>query len=68
MNNHHTDAHTADTSKKTLSDRGASMVEYALLLALIAMIAVGAVGAFGGGLSGEFSDIGSTVESNLDSR
>jgi pilus assembly protein Flp/PilA len=50
------------------SDRGASMVEYALLLALIAMIAVGAVGAFGGGLTGEFSDIQSTVELNLQGR
>ena len=50
------------------SDRGASMVEYALLLALIAMIAVGAVGAFGGGLKGEFSEIQSTVEVNLEGR
>lgn len=50
------------------SERGASMVEYALLLALIAIAVIGAVGAFGGGLGQEFSDIGSTVEDNLDNR
>ena len=48
------------------SERGASMVEYALLLALLAVVAIGAVGAFGGGLNSEFSDIGSTVISAVE--
>ena len=49
-------------------ERGASMVEYALLLALIALAAIVAVTAFGGGLGTEFSGIGSTVNQNLDAR
>ncbi len=52
----------------TDDERGASMVEYALLLALIAMAAITAVSAFGGGLGGEFSDIGSSVDSALSGR
>ena len=47
-------------------ERGAAMVEYALLLALIAAVAIGAVGAFGGGLGNEFSNIGSTVTSAIE--
>ena len=47
-------------------DRGAAMVEYALLLALIAAVAIGAIGAFGGGLGTEFSDIGSTITSAIE--
>lgn len=60
---------TATSSDRAvLSDRGASMVEYALLLALLAVVAVVAVTAFGDGLGSEFSDIGSSVQSNLDAR
>lgn len=44
------------------SERGASMVEYGLLLALIAVIAVIAVQAFGSGVSDKFSDISSSVD------
>ncbi len=47
------------------SERGASMVEYALLLALLAMAAVAALTAFGGGLGQEFSDINSTIDVNI---
>ena len=43
-------------------ERGASMVEYGLLLALIAVIAVVAVQAFGTGVSDKFSDISSSVD------
>ena len=52
-------------SCKTAADRGASMVEYALLLALIAIAVIGAVAAFGGGLGGEFSNINSTIDVNI---
>ena len=38
-------------------DRGASLVEYALLIALIALVAVVAVRFFGGELSTAYSDI-----------
>jgi pilus assembly protein Flp/PilA len=40
---------------------GASMVEYALLVALIALVAVSAVTLFGESLSGEFSQIADSV-------
>ena len=43
-------------------ERGASMVEYALLIALIAMVAIVAVTLFGSALSGEFSDIADSVQ------
>ena len=42
-------------------ERGASMVEYGLLLALIAIIALVAVQAFGVGVSTQFSSINSAV-------
>jgi pilus assembly protein Flp/PilA len=42
-------------------ERGASMVEYGLLLALIAIIALVAVQAFGSGVSSQFSSITSSV-------
>ena len=41
--------------------RGASMVEYAFLVALIAMIALISVEAFGSGVSSKFSSINSSV-------
>ena len=40
---------------------GATMVEYALLVALIAVIAIGAVGYLGSQVSGKFSEIGSAI-------
>jgi Flp pilus assembly pilin Flp len=42
-------------------ERGASMVEYGLLLVLIAVVALVSVKAFGGGVSSQFSSIGSAV-------
>ena len=42
-------------------ERGASMVEYGLLLGLIAIIAMVAVKAFGSGVSSHFSSITSAV-------
>jgi pilus assembly protein Flp/PilA len=41
----------------TDSERGASMVEYGLLLALIAVIAIVAVKALGTGVSTKFNDV-----------
>lgn len=40
---------------------GASMVEYALLIALIAVVAVAAVALFGSALSDEFDQIASSI-------
>jgi len=42
-------------------ESGASLVEYALLVALIAIVAVVAVAAFGGALSTEYSDIADSL-------
>ena len=48
-------------SRLGTDERGASMVEYGLLLALIAIIALVAVQAFGTGVSAKFSSINSAV-------
>lgn len=42
-------------------EKGASMVEYALLVALIAIIAIVAVTATGDAVSGEFQEIADTL-------
>ena len=42
-------------------ERGASLVEYALLVGLIAMVCFAAVVYFGGSLSGRYSNITSSV-------
>ena len=43
------------------TERGASMVEYALLVGLIAVVAVVAIAALGGSISGLFSNANSCV-------
>jgi pilus assembly protein Flp/PilA len=43
------------------SERGASLVEYALLVALIAVVCIGAVSFLGGEASDSFNDIGSSI-------
>lgn len=43
------------------SERGASIVEYALLVTLIAVVAIVAVITFGTSLSGEYSDIAQSI-------
>ena len=48
-------------SKFSSDERGASMVEYGLLLALIAVIAIVAVKALGGSVSTKFSEVTSAV-------
>ncbi len=42
---------------RTENDRGASLVEYALLLALIAVVCILAISALGGKASSNFSSI-----------
>jgi len=48
----------------TDSERGASMVEYGLLLALIAVIAIVAVKALGTGVSSKFNDVKNSLSAN----
>ena len=43
------------------SDRGASMVEYALLVALIAVVCIGAIKVLGTSASTSFSKTGSAI-------
>lgn len=49
-------AHVAKT------DRGASLVEYALLVALIAVVAIVAITFLGSAASEKFSNVGSSLE------
>ena len=46
---------------KTNTERGASLVEYALLLALIAVVCIVAVTALGNKASGNFSSVDSSI-------
>lgn len=48
-------------AKFTHDERGASMVEYGLLLALIAVIAIVAVRALGTSVSNKFSSVDSSL-------
>jgi len=48
-------------AKFSSDERGASMVEYGLLLALIAVIAIVAVRALGSSVSTKFSEVTSTI-------
>ena len=47
--------------ERARTERGASMVEYALLVGLIAVVAVVAIAALGGSISGLFSNANSCV-------
>lgn len=42
-------------------ERGASMVEYALLVGLVTVVAVGAIKAFGGKVSTQFSKVNTQI-------
>ena len=53
---------TAWLQTKTDSERGASLVEYALLVALIAVVCILAVTFLGDSASQKFSSVGSAVE------
>lgn len=43
------------------SERGASLVEYALLVALIAVVCIGAVGFLGTQASDQLNNVGSSI-------
>ena len=43
------------------TERGASLVEYALLVALIAVVCIAAVTLLGGNASSKFGDVGSSI-------
>ena len=45
----------------TKSERGASLVEYALLVALIAVVVIGAVTLLGGTAEDKFSEVSSSL-------
>ncbi len=55
-------AHLSST-KAGSTERGASLVEYALLVALIAVICIGAVTFVGGAAKSKFSSVGSAISS-----
>lgn len=52
---------TKVTAFLTDEDRGASMVEYALLVVLIAIIAIAAISLVGNRVSEAFSTVGNTL-------
>jgi len=46
---------------RTKSDRGATMVEYALMVALIAVVCIAAVTMLGGSAKSKFSTVGESI-------
>jgi pilus assembly protein Flp/PilA len=48
---------------RTKSDRGATLVEYALLVALIAVVCIVAIAFLGTSASQKFSDVGNEIDS-----
>ena len=44
-----------------LSEEGATMVEYGLMVALIAVVAIGAISSVGGSISGGFTSISNNL-------
>ena len=47
---------------RTKTERGASLVEYALLVALIAVVCIAAISFIDNAASGKFSQIGSSLQ------
>ena len=45
-------------------DVGASLVEYALLLALIAVVAIGAIAFLGGAVNNQLHNVGNVINTN----
>jgi pilus assembly protein Flp/PilA len=54
---------TAFQSRIAHDEDGASMVEYALLVALIAIVAIAAIVLVGNAVSDNFSTVGNTLDS-----
>ena len=50
-----------DRDRRGRRDRGASLVEYALLLALLVVVCIGALTAFGSATNTSFSRSGSSI-------
>jgi pilus assembly protein Flp/PilA len=46
------------------TERGASLVEYALLVALIAIVCIGAIGFLGGAAKTKLSNVGSAISAS----
>ncbi|MCU1369487.1 MAG: hypothetical protein JWO77_681 [Ilumatobacteraceae bacterium] len=62
---HHRAARPGDATPSTLrrlGERGAGLVEYALLMALVAVVCVAALVFFGGETNSNFTKSGSTIE------
>ena len=55
---------TAYQSRFIQDEEGASMVEYALLVALIAVVVIAAALFLGQQISDKFSEVGATLEAN----
>ena len=53
--------HRTDEKKRFRGDRGASLVEYALLLALIAVVCLGAITALGAATGANFDDSADSI-------
>ena len=54
-------------SRVAKTDRGASLVEYALLVALIAVVCIGAVSFLGTSANEKFGDVGSKLNKSATS-
>ncbi len=48
-------------ARLTVDERGASLVEYALLVALIAVVCILAISFLGGAASSQFSSVGNSI-------
>ena len=59
MKSHQRTLRTSDERKKR--DRGASLVEYALLLALLVVVCIGALTFFGSSLNTSYSKSGNSI-------
>ena len=57
----HSDIVTYLQARFAKTERGAALVEYALLLALIAVVCIAALTALGGDASKKFDDIGNSI-------
>lgn len=55
----------AEHDNTSRSERGASLVEYALLLALIAVVLIAAVGVFGDSVGSLYSDADDAMTSHI---
>ncbi len=47
------------------SERGAILVEYALLISLLVIVSIGAIRLYGSTVQGNYSEINSTIDENL---